>query len=462
MNPPAPDRAALPVVAILGRPNTGKSTLFNRLTRSRRAVVASTPGVTRDRNMAVAEYAGRDYVVVDTGGFEAEERAEMAQAVQAQSLLAAAEADAVILVLDGRAGLSPLDRALIGRLRAAGKPLFVAVNKIDTPRHEALQHDFYALGVEPLYPISAEHGRQVDVLMDAVAASFPPPAPAPAAGGTRPIGIAIIGRPNVGKSSLLNRLVGQERAIVDAAPGTTRDAIDTTVRRGGQEYVLVDTAGIRRRPRVQEGIERASVVRALRAIERADLALLIVDLVEGLTEQDARVSTYAWERGRGLVVVFNKWDALPRAARDPARIARAAAARFPSLALVPKLFVSALTGEGTERLWPAIARVAAGQHLRLQTATLNQVLAQAAAAQPPPSVKGKRPRLLYATQTGTAPPVVTIFTAAPERVHQAYARYLLNQFHAAFPLAGVPLRIVFRARERRPARPRRTRAARTS
>jgi len=441
----------LPVIALVGRPNTGKSTLFNRLTRSRRALVAPTPGVTRDRNIAVAECAGRRVLAVDTGGFEADEDAELGRAVRAQALLAAEEADAIIVVVDGRAGLNPLDRQLFERLRRLRQPLFLAVNKADTPRQADLVHDFYALGIERIHAISAEHGVGVAELMADVVAALPDGG-SPIAVEEPRTAVAIIGRPNVGKSSLLNRMVGYERAIVSTVPGTTRDALDTPIDRAGRTYLLVDTAGVRRRPRVQQHVERASVVRALRALERAEVALLVIDAVEGMTEQDARVAGYAWERGRALVLVANKWDAVPAAARDPRAVAARIDQRFPSLAAVPKLFISALRGRGLGRVWDAVDAVAAQHRARLPTAKLNQVIGRAVAAQAPPIVSGARARMFYATQTAYAPPTITMFVSDPRRVAPAYERYLSNQLRAAFGLQGTPLRLRFRARERAAAR----------
>jgi GTP-binding protein len=443
--PRAEDLERLPVVAIVGRPNTGKSTLFNRIARTRRALVASVPGVTRDRNVAVAEHDGRRFLVVDTGGFEAEEGEDMARAVRAQSLLAAEESDAVILVVDGRAGLNPLDRGLLERLRGLRQPLFLAVNKIDTPQLEHLRDEFYALGVEHPYAISAEHGLNVGELLDDALAALPREEPAEAvAEAATPV--AIIGRPNVGKSSLLNRLVGYDRAVVTPVPGTTRDAIDTPVKRGDRRYLLVDTAGVRRRSRVQEHVERASVVRALRALERADVALLVVDAEEGMTEQDARVGSYAWERGRALLLVVNKWDSVEKERRSRKDFAAEIDRRFPSLAVVPKRFVSALTGQGVNALWPAIDTLAEKHRAAIRTARLNDVLQRAAEQQPPPAVRGKRPRLFYAVQNATAPVTITIFCSRAEQVPAAYERYLENRIRAAFALQGVPLRLRFRAR----------------
>jgi GTP-binding protein len=324
--------------------------------------------------------------------------------------------------------------------------VFVAVNKIDTPTQDALVHEFHALGVDALYAISAEHGAGIDVLMDDVLAALPA-APPQVAAGEAPTAVAIIGRPNVGKSSLLNRLAGWERSIVSDVPGTTRDALDTAVRHGDRDYLLVDTAGIRRRARVQVAIERASAVRALRALERAEIAVLVVDAAEGITEQDARIAGYAWERGRGVVLVVNKWDVVAKP--DPRSTRARIAQRYPSLAVVPILFVSARTGRGVARIWDAVDAVAAQHRVRLPTGKLNQAIGRAVAAQAPPIVKGARPHLYYATQTASAPPTIAIFASHPQHIAPAYERYLANQLRAAFGLEGTPLRFRFRARERR-------------
>jgi len=454
--PRAEEIERLPVVALVGRPNTGKSTLFNRLTRSRRALVAPTPGVTRDRNIAVARWDERRFLVVDTGGFEADEHEELSQAVRQQALVAAGAADVVVAVLDGRAGVNPLDQLLIERLRGLRQPVLVAINKIDTVKHGDLVHEFHALGVDPLYAVSAEHGIGIDELLEAVLARLPEREPvSETVDGEAPTAIAIIGRPNVGKSSLLNRMVGFDRAIVSAVAGTTRDALDTPVRHGAREYLLVDTAGVRRRPRVQEHIERASVVRALRALERAELALLVVDAVEGMTEQDARVAGYAWERGRGLLLLVNKWDVAPAESKDAKAFEAYIDQRYPSLAVVPKMFISARTGRNVERIWAAIDRLAAAHRVRLPTARVNAVIERAGRLQQPPMVKGLRPKLFYATQTATAPPTVTVFCNGPERIAVSYERFLLNQLRAEFGLEGTPLRLRFRARPREDAGPRR-------
>ena len=439
----------MPVVAIVGRPNVGKSALFNRLTRSQRAIVDATPGVTRDRNLATAEWRGRTMLLVDTGGFEDVLASDLAAAVRAQTELAASEADAVVVVFDGREGLNPIDRDLMERVRSLGKPIVYAVNKLDTALREDDATDFFALGLSELVAISAAHGLGVAELMDRVVAQLPDPSAATPNQVLGAVTLAIVGRPNVGKSSLLNRIVGFERAIVDPTPGTTRDALDTPFRHGTQDYILVDTAGIRRRPRVHEQLERASVVRAFGALERAEVALLVIDAIEGMTEQDARIAGYAWERGRAVLLIVNKWDAVPRERRDRRTYRQNLRDSYPTLADVPVVFLSAKTGARIGDLFPVLAELIASHRRELRTVNLNQQLSTLTGALAPPSIQGKRPRFLYATQTGTAPPVVTVFANAPHLVQTAYERYLANGFRRAFELYGTPLRVRFRRAPKR-------------
>ena len=453
----APRRVA--VIAIVGRPNVGKSTLFNRLVHAQRAIVDSRPGVTRDRNIAIARWREREFLLVDTGGYEDAEGSSIAAAVRAQSALAAEQADAVIAVFDGRAGLNPVDRELVVRLRRLRKPVLYAVNKLDTPTHDDEAAEFFALGPSAVFPIAAAHGRGVDALMEHLFELLPA-APVPAVASeetpvaetgatTSAVTLAIVGKPNVGKSSLLNRLVGSERAIVHATPGTTRDPVDTPCRYGEREYMLVDTAGIRHRPRVHEHIERASAVRALKAIERAEVALVVMDATQAISDQDARIAGYAWERGRALLFVVNKWDAVPKSERSAARFVAELHARYASFAHAPAVFVSARTGAGIAGIFPAVEELVAVHRQQLRTVELNKVLADATRAQAPPSVHGKRPRFYYAAQTATAPPTITIFASAPQLLQVAYERYLANAFRTAFRLHGTPLRLRFRERERR-------------
>jgi len=452
---------ALPVVAIIGRPNAGKSTFFNRLVRAPRAIVDSTPGVTRDRNIATARWNDRAFLLVDTGGFDEGEATSLAAAVRTQSALAADEADAVIVLLDGRAGVNPIDRDLVQRMRPLRKPVLYAVNKLDTHKHDDAAAEFFALGLPEVFPISSAHGRGIGELMDRVVESLPPETDARAAPAAHAVRLAIVGRPNVGKSSLLNRIVGYERAIVDATPGTTRDTLDTPFRCDGQAYVLVDTAGIRRRPRVHEQIERASAVRALRALERAEVAIVVIDATEGMTDQDARIASYAWERGRALLFAINKWDAVPHAKRDRVEFLTTLREQYRTLADVPAVFLSARTGSHVGDLFPALTTLVAAHRRQVRTVHLNQVLEDATRAQEAASVRGKRPRFYYATQTATAPPTFTIFTNAPDAVQVAYQRYLTNAFRTAFELPGTPIRLRLRERPEsaRRAPPRRARRA---
>jgi GTP-binding protein len=456
--------APLPVVAIVGRPNVGKSTLFNRIVRERRAIVDDAPGVTRDRVVAPASHEGRAFLCVDTGGFSAEPSRTappLLGRVREQTLTALADADCVVCVLDGMSGLVPEDRETVRLIRRSSKPVFFAVNKLDTPARAALLHDFHALGVAELWPVSATHGHGLTALLDAVVAALPPArtADSGALPGTR---LALIGRPNVGKSSLLNRLLGAERVVVAPEAGTTRDAIDTAVTAGGKPYVLIDTAGIRRRARPAGVLERHGAVRALGTLARSDLVLVVLDAAEGMTDQDARLIGRAWAAGRGVILLANKWDTVPADRRIAGRFREAVHAAHPSFADLPLLCVSAKTGEGLAQVFPTVARVERSYAATLPTPAVNRALAAAVKAHAPPLVRGRAQRLLYATQTGRRPPTLTVFASAPESVPTAYARYLEARFVDVFKLVGVPLRLHFRARPRTDGadgRPRRKRGA---
>lgn len=442
------ERGRLPVVAIVGRPNAGKSTLFNRLVPGRLAIVDKTPGVTRDRNIGIAKVRGRRFLLIDTGGFEDADGSPLAESVRAQSALAAEEADIVLVLLDGSEGLNPDDRVLLDRLRRLGKPLIFAVNKVDTSKHEGRVADFYALGIDEMHTISAAHGIGIEELFRHVVDAFPAlDTPEDDAEGETPVRLALIGRPNAGKSSLLNRIVGYERSIVDSTPGTTRDALDTPFELDGRKYVLVDTAGIRRRSRVVELVERVSVVRALSSLERAEVAALVIDAAQGMTDQDARIANYAFERRRALVLVFNKWDLLPDGENSSKKYFADVAYRYPSLADVPMVALSALKGSRVRALFPVLEEVVQHHRRQIGTADLNRVLAAAVEAHAPRAVRGRPPRFFYATQTGTAPPVITLFASAPHKVAPDYERYLYNCFRKAFDLRGTPLHIKLRKRE---------------
>lgn len=435
---------ALPRVVLAGRPNAGKSSLFNRLLRRRKAVVDPTPGVTRDVNEAVARFDGRAVLLVDTGGFEGETVRQgedrLDRAVHDTSLSAVADAALVVYVLDGKAGLSPADEAAAAELRRRRARVLFVVNKLDSPGRLAGGTEFYRLGADDLIPVSAAHGHGIAELVERILAATPA-ADVPARDAA--IRVAIVGRPNAGKSSLVNRLLGFERAIVDATAGTTRDALDTLLEVGGTRYVLVDTAGIRRRSKVQDPLERSSVGSAIAALARADVAVLVIDAVEGLTTQDQRLAALAWHEGKGLIVVVNKWDL--RSDRPKAYLEEVMH-QMPTLGGFPMLTVSAKTGTGIDTILPAVKKVAAAHGAELQTARLNQVLTDAVGAQEPPAVQGRRPRFYYAAQVGRRPPAVVVFASTPHGIHPSYHRYLTNKIADAFRLKGTPLRLSFRAR----------------
>jgi GTP-binding protein len=451
----------LPRVVLVGRPNAGKSTLFNRLLRQRKALVDPTPGVTRDPNQAVVTWDGHAVLLLDTGGFEADGAVGLEHAVRERTLAAVGDANLVLYVLDGKAGLSPADEAAARELRRLGANVLFVVNKLDSPRREATAGEFHRLGAAELVAVSAEHGHGIGALVEVILAQLARVAPVTATVDEQPatvpealpatlpeappaaIRVSVVGRPNVGKSSLVNRLLGYPRALVDARAGTTRDAVDTLLEVEGIRYLLVDTAGIRRRARIHERLERSAAGKAMEALARSDVAVVVFDASEGATEQDLRLTTLAWDEGRAVVAVANKWD-LQTAGAAP--FVAKLRARFPSLADVPVLTVSALTGAGVETILPAVKRVAAAHDAELKTARLNDVLAAAVRAQEPPVVHGRRPRIYYATQVRRRPPEIAIFTSAPTGIHPSYGRYLQKQIAAAFGLRGTPVRLHFRAR----------------
>jgi GTP-binding protein len=447
--------AGLPAVAIVGRPNVGKSTLFNRIVGGRRALVDDEPGVTRDRLIASARWAGREFLLTDTGGFEVGGVSELAARVREQSRRAVEGADVVLFVVDGRAGLSPADRVVARVLAESGKPVVCVVNKIDGPGQRDHVYEYYGLGLGDPQAVSAEHGRGLDDLLDRVVSSLRMGC---ATGPEPTLRLALVGRPNVGKSSILNRLLGEERALVDRAGGTTRDPIDTLWRVGDETVLLVDTAGIRRKSRIERTLEKATVGSAFRSLERADVGLLVVDASEGVTEQDARIARLAWDRGRALALVVNKWDAVTGAGRDPRAFLAEARRSYPHLEHVPGVVVSAIRGTGLGEILPAARRVAAAHRLRPPTRILNEVLGEALSAVEPPRQRGKRVRVYYATALASAPPTIALFVNHPEHMTPAYLRYLENRLRASFPLEGTPLRFVLRSRPRpaagrRPAPP---------
>ncbi len=433
---------ALPVVAIVGRANVGKSTLFNRLVGQRISIVENKPGVTRDRIYAKADWNGRFFHVIDTGGIELNEADEFVNLIRVQAELAIDEADAIVLVVDGREGLLSSDRDVAELLRRSGKPIIVGVNKLDHPNHLTAVYEFYEMGFEQVIGISAEHGSGTGDLLDAVVDALP------SAEDTQyeedVIRISFIGRPNVGKSSLINALVGGERVMVSNIAGTTRDAIDTPLELDGQSYVLVDTAGLRRRGKVYENIEKYSVLRALRAIERSDVVFVVLDGHSGITEQDKRVAGYALDAGRAVGVIVNKWDIVEKDDKTAHQFEQRIRDEFPFMRWAPVVFVSALTKQRTHRILPMAKELAESHAMRISTSTLNSVIQDATASVAPPSDKGRKLRLYYATQVSVKPPTFALFVNDAELMHFSYLRYLENQLRSAFGFEGTPLRFVTR------------------
>jgi len=429
--------------AIIGRPNVGKSTLFNRVLGRRQAIVKDFPGVTRDRHYAECEYRGRRFQLVDTGGLVPSADEQMFSLIREQSRRAIAEADALIFLMDGREGLTPMDQEIADLLRGVKKPVFVAINKIDTPKSDPLTSDFYALGMEPLYPLSTEHGAGVAELLDALYPLLPAATEGPTADIPK---VAVVGRPNVGKSTFINTLLGEPRLVVSEEPGTTRDAIDTLVRYKKAEYLFIDTAGIRRRGRIDPGVEQYSVARAMRALGRADLAVLILDGVEGVTEQDTKIAGLALRGGRACVLLVNKWDLR---ADDPDAKAKYEAElrrRFAFLAWAPVLYGSALEFKTVAGVFPVINRVLKAFAHRVPTAQLNRIFQDAIAANPLPIRKWKPVKSAYITQVATKPPTFVLFCKHPEEVGAPYLRYLENYLREQFDFAGTPIRIFAKAK----------------
>ncbi len=439
----------LPILAIVGRPNVGKSTLFNRLLGERKAIVDDLPGVTRDRNYGETQWASKKFLVVDTGGLETEAGEGLDERVQEQSRAAIDEADAILFLLDGKNGLSPNDRDAIDQLRAATKPVFYAVNKLDTLKKEENLYEFYALGLERLFPISAEHGLGVAELMAAILAVFPEEA-ASADGSQdepdKPLCIAIVGRPNAGKSTLTNRLLGFERSVVDPMPGTTRDALDSPFELNGLSCILVDTAGMRRKARIDDRVEGFSVKRALRVVDRADLVIHLIDASQGVTDQDAQILAYAFQRGKALLLAINKWDLAQRDEKDAEAYRAEVYYNLSFLEHVPVLFISAVTGSGVGKMLVTASRLLKAYQRKISTATLNQALQAMVKAHPAPLNSGRQVKFYYGTQTGTRPPTFTFFVNSPGAVTESYRRYLTHQLRENLALDCAPIKIFLRPR----------------
>jgi GTP-binding protein len=472
-----PMPSKLPSLVIVGRPNVGKSTLFNRLTSTRRAIVTDEPGITRDRMYGKTEWNGRVLEVVDTGGIVPDDKALIPSEIFRQAQVAIKNASLLVLVVDNQAGLTPLDEELARHLRNTGKPFVVAVNKVDSPLQESNANVFYRLGV-PVFPIAAEHGTGVDDLLDAALAQAKGHAVEEQAPEAKEIEIAIIGRPNVGKSTLLNRLAGEERSIVSPIPGTTMDNVDTDVKHNGRLYRFVDTAGIRRKGKTKLVAEKLSVVMARRGLERADVALLVIDGEQGVTQGDATIASYAEESGRSVIIVVNKWDlaveAAQRAENESEKSARGRTKRaeagvaqrpvdkgkllfeyekmvkekFKFLSYAPVLFLSAKTGERTEKLYALIDQVAEARKRKISTGELNRWLKEDVDLGRASTPKARPVRIYYMTQAKVAPPVFLLFTNQKKPLHFSFERFLENQLRAKWNFIGTPVRFIQRLRKR--------------
>ena len=433
-----------PIVAIVGRPNVGKSTLFNRLIGERRAVTHEMPGTTRDRLYGTADWNGREFTLVDTGGIGLELHDSLLAEVVDQAQEAIREADGIVFLLDAQTGPTGADVEVAELLRRTNKPVIPVANKVEGRRTELAASEFYELGLGEPLPVSALQGLGTGDLLDAIVDSLPPALEEPAGPGAT-VSVAIVGRPNVGKSSLLNAITGRRRSIVDPQPGTTRDPIDTLVRYQGQPILLIDTAGIRRRGRIEQGVEKFSVLRAVRAIERADVVALLIDAVEGITAQDTHLAGFAQEAAKGLIVAVNKWDLIEK----DSYTADAYSARLrEALAFVPYapiVFISALTGQRVQNVLDLALEIQGERRKRVPTAALNNIVRQAVAAHRV-SVHGRALKVYYATQAETAPPTFVFFVNDPTLIHFSYRRYLENQLRQAFGFSGTAIRLVFRGR----------------
>lgn len=435
-----------PIVAIVGRPNVGKSTLFNIFANSRISIVEDTPGVTRDRLYADTEWLDNEFMMVDTGGIEIMNTDKIAVSIRQQAQIAIAEADVILFVCDARAGITHEDAEVAKMLRQSKKQIVLAINKADSPKQEMEIFEFYNLGIGEPIPVSAANHLGLGDLLDAVVEKFPETSAYGEDGNEDEIKVALIGRPNVGKSSIFNTLVGEERSIVSDVAGTTRDAIDTPVIREGQKFLFIDTAGMRRKARIDEPIEKYSIIRSLRAVDRSDVVLMVIDAIDGVTEQDKKIAGYAHEAGKGIVLVVNKWDLYDKDNTSTLRYTENLRRELVFMQYAPVVFVSAMTKQRIHRLPEVIHYVAEQNAMRISTSVLNQVVEDAIAINPPPTEKGQRLKILYATQVKIKPPKFVIFVNEPEIMHFSYQRYLENKLREAFGFEGTPLQMIIRGK----------------
>ena len=434
-----------PIVAVVGRPNVGKSTLINKIARKRIAIVEDMPGVTRDRLYVDVEWLGREFIMVDTGGLEPDSDDPLLQDMMKQSRLAMDEADVILFIVDGRDGMQPSDLEIAHIFRTSRKPFLLVVNKVDSQKQEANAYEFYSLGLGDPISISAANMLNFGDLLDDICDHFPSPDEMEDDPDT--LKIAVIGRPNVGKSSLVNSLLGRERMIVSDIAGTTRDAVDSAFQANGQKYTLIDTAGLRKKAKVDDGVERYSVIRTLRAIDRSDVVLMLIDAESGVTEQDKRIAGYAHEAGKAAIILVNKWDLLEKDNSTVNEYTKSLRHELIFLTYAPILFISALTKQRLHKIPEMVSAVSEQNNLRVSTGTLNQVLQDDLAITPAPSVRGKRLKIYYVTQADTKPPTFIFFVNDPELFHFSYMRHLENVFRATFGFEGSPIRLWSRGRK---------------
>ncbi|MFC1523762.1 ribosome biogenesis GTPase Der [Thermodesulfobacteriota bacterium] len=438
-----------PLIALIGRPNVGKSTLFNRISKSNKAIVDPTPGVTRDRHYERVVWNEKPFILIDTGGIEIDRDQKMTGLIQGQTLQAIDEADIILFLLDGREGLLTDDFEVLALLRRTEKPVHYLINKIDSPELEDVHvPQFFELGIDPLQAVSSSHGYGVNSFMDLLTHPLSSEdVPAEESSDIRRI--ACIGRPNVGKSSLINRIVGKDRMVVSDIPGTTRDSVDTLITRGEKDYLLIDTAGIRRKGKVSEKIEKFSVMRALSSLERCDIALILLDADEGVTEQDTKVLGYALEQGRACLVLVNKWDLVKGMVKRQKQIHEEVEQAMIFAGYAPVMNISALTGAGVQKIFKEIETVFSQYSREFTTNKLNRVLQKAVEAHTPPMHRGKRLKFYYATQISKKPPTFILFVNYPKGVHFSYHRYLVNKFRETLEIDKSPVKLILRERKRK-------------
>lgn len=435
-----------PIVAIVGRPNVGKSTLFNQLAGRRISIVEDIPGVTRDRIYADSEWLNYKFTMIDTGGLDPDSQDELLRRIKDQAEVAIETADVILFITDGKEGITPTDRDVAEMLRKSKKPVVLAVNKLDTLEEEANLYEFYNLAIGDPVPISASHKRGLGDLLDRIVAHFDPKDLEEDDDDV--IRIAVVGKPNAGKSSLVNQILGEERVIVSHIPGTTRDAIDTPLEVDGQRYVIIDTAGIRRKSRIDHSLERYSVLRALSAIRRCDIALIVIDAVHEVTEQDTKIAGLVHEEGKGSIIVMNKWDLVEKSTDTMNKYRKRLAESLAFMTYAPSIFISAKTGQRVNRILELVNYVYDQYTFRISTGVLNECLAEAIAMNEPPSDKGRRLKIFYGMQVSVKPPTFVLFVNDPELMHYSYERYLENYFRKTFGLEGTPVRIIAREKTR--------------